>query len=697
MPGLGPGHRRNLVEGRGTYIADLAPENAVEACFVRSLVGHARITGIELGTGSGVTGRDLGLNPLTLEGRGLAAIPWRPLAVDTVRYVGEPLGVVWAEDRYLAEDAADQVAVDYEEVPAGTPLHAAAPDGVLFASDFDSGGVEEAMARADRVIERSFKAARQSALPLECRGVLADHDSSTGVTTVWTSTQIPHLVRRGIAAAVGCEERAVRVMVPDVGGGFGLKAQVSAEEIAVAALARRLSRPVRWIEDRRENLIASYHAHDTRVRLRAGVRADGRILGIDAEVDADVGAYSSWPFSASLEPATAAFTLFGAYAVEAIRHRTRGLASSRCPVGAHRGVGMNAGVFATERMVDVLALELGLDPLEMRRRNAVRELPTVTAGGRQLDSGDYLELLGRLESETGYADLRRWQAEERGRGRLIGLGIGFFNEHSGTGSADYRRRGVTAIPGMDAARVRVTAEGRLEIYTSAADAGQGHADTYRRLAELEVGLPPEQVDVIEGDTDLCPEGTGTFASRGAVGVASSVAQALRRAAEQDLLPGTDLTVVHDPTQVFPSGAHLAVVEVDPVGLVPRVIRYVAVEDCGTIIHPELVDEQVRGGVATGIGDVLLEEHVYSEDGQILSATLLDYLPPLAPDVPEIEIHHLSSPSPRSQVGSKGVGEAGTIGAFGAVANAVADAVRPLGAELGDLPYSPARIFESLPT
>jgi aerobic carbon-monoxide dehydrogenase large subunit len=696
MPELGLQNPETLVTGRGRYIADLAPEGCLEVCFVRSTLPNAAIAGVELGTEQGLTGAELGLAPLTLEARGLVTIPWHPLAVDRVRYVGEPMAMTWAADRYEAEDRAEAVSVECEPLPEGTPVHDAAPDGVIFSARFDSGGVDEAMARADLVLERTFKAARQSALPLECRGVVADHDSGSGVTTVWSSTQIPHLVRRGISIALGCDEASIRVLVPHVGGGFGLKAQVFSEEIALAALARRLGRPVRWIEDRRENLVASNHAHDTAVTMRVAVAADGRVIGIDADVMADVGAYSVWPLSASLEPATAAVTLFGPYAFEAIRYRARGIASNRCPVGAHRGVGMNAGVFATERMMDTIAIQLGVDQLEMRRRNAIRELPCRTPAGRNLDSGDYLGLLERLERESGYSELRRQQEVARREGRLVGIGIAFFNEHSGSGSGDYRRRGVRTIPGQDAARVVVTEAGRIEIYTSAAEAGQGHAEAYRELAAGRLGLRPEQIDVIEGDTDLCPDGTGTFASRGAVGVAESVIQALRKAVEQDLVPGTDVTHVHDPSQVYPCGAHLTVVEVDPVGLVPRALRYVAVEDCGVIIHAGQVDEQVLGGVATGVGDVLLEEHRYSTDGQILTASLLDYLLPLASDVPPVEVHHLTSPGPTTSLGSKGVGEAGTVGAFGAVANAVADAVRPLGAELTELPYSPDRIFAALP-
>jgi carbon-monoxide dehydrogenase large subunit len=277
----------------------------------------------------------------------------------------------------------------------------------------------------------------------------------------------------------------------------------------------------------------------------------------------------------------------------------------------------------------------------------------------------------------------------------MGIGVSLFNEHSGTGGGDYRRRGITSIPGTDAARVEVLEDGRLRIHTSAADAGQGHGDTYRRVAAAELGVTPDQVEVIEGDTDLCPPGSGTFASRGAVGVIASVVGALRAVAERDLAPCTDVTVTIDPEQVFPSGAHLALVEVDRFSMRPSVIRYVAVEDCGTILEPDVVEGQVAGGVAMGIGNVLFEQQAYSEDGQPQAASLLDYLLPLAGDVPAVESHHETTASPRTLLGSKGVGEAGTIGAYGAVANAVADAVRPLGATLHRLPYSPARIFEAV--
>lgn len=685
MPLLRRDRSRRLVTGAGAFLGDLDLADHLEVAFVRSPYPHAAIRSIR---GAGATGGDLALRPLVVEGGGLEPLPWLPLPVDRARYPGEPLAAVWAADRGRAEDLAGDVELDLEPLPAEEPR-------ALFFRRFESTPSMEPAPPGARLFEATWRAARQTAAPVECRGVVARWDATAQRLELWTSTQVPNLVRSGVAVALGLPEAAIRVLVPDVGGGFGLKASVFAEEIVLAALAVRLRATLRWIEDRSENLVSAAHAHDTEVRLRVTASANGRIHGVDAEVTADVGAYSIYPLSASLEPMTAAITLFGPYAVDSIAYRARAVSSHHCPVGAYRGVGMNAAVYATERMLDEIAAELRLDPLEIRRRNLRRDLPGETATGRRLDSGDYGELLDRLESAAGYKELRRGRDQARDQGRLVGIGLALFNEHSGTGPGDYRRRGITTIPGTDAARVEVLESGRLRIHTSAADAGQGHGETYRRVASAELGVAPDQVDVIEGDTDLCPPGSGTFASRGAVGVIASVVAALRAAAEQDLAPGTDVTVTVEPEQVFPSGAHLALVEVDRASMRPTVIRYVAVEDCGTILEPDVVEGQVAGGVAMGIGNVLFEEQAYSDDGQPQAGSLLDYLLPLAGDVPAVESHHVTTLSPRTVLGSKGVGEAGTIGAYGAVANAVADAVRPLGARLHRLPYSPARIFEAV--
>jgi carbon-monoxide dehydrogenase large subunit len=680
------------VTGGATYLADLHLPGALEAAFIRSPVPHASFVPPELPEGV-FDARALPVEPIRLEGPGLAPSGWPPLADGKVRFTGEAVAVVLAEDRYRAEDLADSVYFDYRPLES-EPLHEGAPNGVLFDSAYEGGDVDSGLAAAAHVLERTFRTARQTPLPLETRGVLAAPDGDR--LTVWTSTQVPHLARSLIARCLRLPEEAVRVITPEVGGGFGLKAHVFPEEVVVAALARRLGRPVRWIEDRRENLLASAHAHEEVVTIRLGLDAEGRFLAMDAEISADVGAYSIFPFGAALEPMTTAQTLFGPYALGGFRYRTRAIASSKCPAGAYRGVGMNAGAYAAERMVDLAATKLGLDPLEIRRRNVVTEFPSRSAAGRNLDSGDYLGLLARLESGSDYAALRRRQAAARAEGRVFGIGIGLFNEHSGTGATEYQRRGVTAIPGNDAARVRVTEAGRVEIFTSSAEAGQGHPETYRLLAARELGIDPGLVDVVEGDTDRCPPGSGTFVSRGAVGGLSSLADALREVAARDLAPGLEVNHSVDPSQVYPSGAHLAVVEVDPLSAVPRLLAYHAVEDCGSIVNPAAVEEQVRGGIAMGLGCVLLEEIHYSADGQPLGSTLLDYLVPLATDMPgSLVIDHLESPSPFTTLGSKGVGEGGTIGAFAAVANAVADAVAPLGVTLTDLPYSPNTIFEAI--
>ncbi|HSR22563.1 MAG TPA: xanthine dehydrogenase family protein molybdopterin-binding subunit [Candidatus Eisenbacteria bacterium] len=662
-----------LLQGRGAYLADHAPAGALEVAFVRSPLPHARIGRI---AGAGLTGADL-------DGPGL---PWPPLARDRARYVGEPVAAVWAGDRYLAEDLAEAVEVDWEPLPLE-------PARVLFDRELGGGPLEAAMARADLVLERDLRAARQAPLPLEGRGVTASWEA--GRLTVWTSTQVPEVVRRGLGRALGLDERTIRVLVPDVGGGFGLKAHLFPEEVVVGALAMRLGRAVRWVEDRRENLLAGVHAHDNAVRLRVAATAGGRVLAVDAEVTADAGAYPVYPFSASLEPMTAGPALFAAYDLDALRVRARALSSHRCPVGASRGVGTSTAVFATERAMDLVAAELGIDPLELRRRNAVTGLPRTTLAGRALDSGDYAALLDRLERAAGYGELRGAQSAARAEGRLLGIGVALFNEHSGTGAAEYRSRGLTEVSGLDACRVLVGGDGRIEVRVSSVEIGQGLAGTCRRVAAGELGVAPERVEVVMGDTDRCPPGTGAFVSRGAVGVLDSVVAACRLAAARDLEPGTDVTSTVDPRQVFPAGAHLAVVEVDRVSCVPRVLRYVAVEDCGTVVDETAVAGQVRGGVAMGVGQVLLEESAYAEDGQPLCSTLLDYLLPSAGDVPAVEMAHVVSPSPRTALGSKGVGEAGTIGAFGAVANAVCDAIAPLGAEATRLPFSPQRIFEAI--
>lgn len=678
-------------------MADLELPGGVEVAFVRAPLAPARITRLVVPEGVAAMGPDrlnAGLSPLRVAGAGLAETAWLPLSAAGVRFVGEPVAVAWGADRYAAEDAAELVEVEYEEVPSH-PVHEQHPDDIAFQRWIGSTEVERLLAGCERVFEKVFTTARQSPLPLEGRAAAAFPDPVTGGLTFWTSTQIPHVVRAALGTALGLPAERVRVLVPHVGGGFGLKTSVYPEEVAVAALALRLGRPARWIEDRRENLLAGTHAHEERIWLRVGTDLQGRVIAVDAEVDVDVGAYQAVPFSASLEPMTTSAALFAPYDLRAIRVRATGRFSPKSPGAAYRGVGTCAAVHATERMMDLIAGELSLDPLEVRRRNLIRELPATSASGRRLDSGDYAAQLARLEEVAGYRDLREEQSRARLEGKLVGIGVAFFNEHSGTGCSNYRERGIDGDFGYDSARIRITETGRLEVYASGIDMGQGLAETLRRVAAERSGVDPELIDVHLGDTDSCPDGSGSFGSRGAVGILEATVRALTQAVERDLEPGTDITVTVDQDQVYPSGAHLAVAEVDPLTLIPRVTRYVAVEDCGRIVDPFAVAGQVRGGVAMGLGDALFEAHVYGEGGQLLTSSLLDYLVPVAASVPEIEIDHTVSPSPKTTLGSKGVGEAGTIGAFAAVACAVADAIGHQGAELTDLPYTPERIHQAL--
>lgn len=697
MPKVTVHDRAKFVTGKGEYLADVQIDDILDVAFVRSSEPFSLVSPLDIPEHRGISGAEMakGLRPLRIEGNNLFPCDWFPLATDRVRYVGEPLAMVWAASRHEAEDVADALEVDYEEVPSGTPIHAEVPEGVFFDYDFARGDVDAVFAKADRIFERTFSNARASATPMEGRGVIASWDG--GRLTVWTSTQIPDIVRSALSTALDLDLHAIRVVVPDVGGGFGQKAHVFAEEIAVAFAARKLGRTLRWVEDRRESLIAGAHAHDTTVTLKVAVDKDGRILAVDHQTLTDAGAYPIYPHSPVAEAITCAFAMFGPYAMEAIRMTAKGIASNRCPAGVHRGVGVLAAVHATERMMDEIAAALSIDPLELRRRNVFPSLPALSATGGWMGSGDYHGLFDRLVEASDYPSLLAARDKAKAEGRLQGVGIGLFNEGSGVCASDYKNRAITTIPGVDASRVIVKADGRIEIRTSAAEAGQHHATAYREIAFKLAGIPGDQIDVIEGDTDLCPFGTGTFASRGAVGVFESVARALNAAMELNLAPGTDVTRTVNQEREIAQAIALAVVEIDPVSFIPRVDRMILVHDCGVVMRKDLVEGQVQGGVANGIGCVLLEAHVYDENDQILTATLMDYKLALASDVPSVEIHHLESPSTTTILGTKGCGEVGTIAPHGALANAIVDALSSTGkgSLLSALPYTPQSIFNVL--
>jgi aerobic carbon-monoxide dehydrogenase large subunit len=760
-----------LVTGRGAYLDDLRGGAALSVAFLRSPHAHARIVSVDTrdaraapGVVAVLTGEDVAdaISPLRAELAvpGYVATPWPALARDRVRFVGEPVALVAATDPYLAEDAVAWIRVDYEPLPAATDAEAALmpgaarvhddrPDNVLLHLHHDNGLVDQAFREADVRVTAALRHGRCAGSPLEGRGILADVDRATDGLVVWASTQVPHLLRTGLAGVLGLPESRIRVIAPDVGGGFGPKMHMFAEDAAVCFLARRLGRPVKWVETRSENLMAGAHAREHVATLEVAARRDGTILGIEARLVCDVGAYSIYPTTASLEPATAAGLIPGPYRLRAYRYDAFAVATNKCPTGAYRGVGQALASYARERMVEILARRLGLDPAEIQRRNLLRsdECPYTTASGLVLDSASPTECLEQALERAGYAELRRDQAARRADARRPrrGIGLASYTEFTGMGAAAFRRRGQAHVPGLDAATVRVEPSGEARAFVSTATQGQGHLTALAQLLADELGWALADVQIVEGDTDRCPYGSGAFASRSIVAAGGALALAARavrakvlrlaahrlEVAADDLViadgviairgvparslsvreiaalayrapaaslpeglePGLEVMRVYDPPPAtFSNGAHVAVVDVDPETGQVKLVRHVVVEDCGRMLKPMLVEGQIHGAVAQGVGNALHEAIVYDEAGQLLTGTLMDYHLPRADELPAFEIGHVDTRPPVSVAGFKGMAEGGTIGALAAVANAVADA---LDAEVDRVPLTPAEVHRLL--
>jgi carbon-monoxide dehydrogenase large subunit len=758
-----------LLTGRGTFLDDLRGRDVLSVAFLRSPHAHARIVSVdsaEAAAAPGVvtvlTGTDVAgvLPPLRAElaAPGYAPTAWPVLARERVRFVGEPLAAIVATDRYLAEDAVAAMRVSYAPLPAVVDAEAAiAPgaarvhddrrDNVLVHLRHDNGLVDEAFREADLRVSATLRHGRCAGSPLEGRGILVDVDRSTGGLVVWASTQVPHLLRSGLAEALALPESRIRVIAPDVGGGFGPKMHLFPEDVAVCHLARRLGRAVKWVETRSENLMSGAHAREHVAALEVAARRDGIILAIQARLLCDVGAYSIYPTSASLEPATAAALIPGPYRVRGYRYDAYAVATNKCPTGAYRGVGQALASYARERMVDLVARRLGIDPAEVQRRNLLRsdECPYPTASGLVLDSASPAECFDRVLQMAGYEDLRRDQAARRRPGRPVrrGVGLASYTEFTGMGAATFRRRGMVHVPGHDSATVRVEPSGEARAFVSTAAQGQGHLTALAQLLADELGWALREVEIVEGDTERCPYGSGAFASRSIVAAGGALALAARAVREKvlrlaahrlevgvdDLVladgvvavrgvparslpvreiaqlayrapasalpegtePGLEATRFYDPPPAtFSNGAHLAVVDVDAETGAVSLVRHVVVEDCGRMVNPMLVEGQTHGAVAQGVGNALHEAIVYDGTGQLLTATLMDYHLPRASELPPIEIGHLETRPPVSVAGFKGMGEGGTIGAVAAVANAVADA---LGAEVCQLPLTPDRVHQ----
>ena len=757
-----------LLMGRAHFMGDLRVPGLRAVAFLRSPHAHARIVAIDAraalaipGVEVVVTGADLApsTRPIraAMSGEGYKESSWPALAVGKVRFAGEPVAAVVAADQYRAEDALEAIQVVYDPLPAvvdveasmrsGAPrLHEDLPDNILFHTHFENGAVEPALASAQIRIAETFRHGRCSSVPMEPRGVMAFVDPVDGMLTVWASSQSPHLMRSGLAESLGMPDSRIRVLCPAVGGGFGPKMHLYPEDVVVAQLARRLRHPVRWLEDRRENLLASAQARDHVNHVEIGARKDGTLLALKSTLICDSGAYSVYPVTASLEPLTAAGILPGPYKLPALAYDAYAVATNKCPAGAYRGVGMALGTFVRERLVDMIARRAGLDPVEVRRRNFVDagELPFTTASGLVVDSGDPKRSLERALARADYAGLRSQPRRTPG-GKYRGIGVAAYTEFTGMGSGTFRRRGMRQVAGHDAATVRVEPTGEVRAFVSAASQGQGHATTLAQVLADELGVDLAAVTIVEGDTERCPYGSGSFASRSMVVSGGALILAARRvrekigkiaghmleAAPEDLTieggtiavrgaPGRTLTITDvaalayrpaggtlppgvdpaleatqyydPPPATFANGSHVAVVEVDPETGQVALVRHVVVEDCGRIVNPMVVDGQTHGAIAQGIGNALYEEIAYDDTGQPLTTSFMDYLIPGAMDVPPLEIVHMETPPAVSVSGFKGMAEGGTIGSTSAVANAVADALAPLGIDVRDLPLTPDRVY-----
>jgi carbon-monoxide dehydrogenase large subunit len=756
-----------LLRGQASFLGDLRLPGLLAVAFLRSPHAHARIAAIDAsaaralpGVVAIVTGADLAATtrPIhaAMSGAGYKASGWPALAVDKVRFAGEAVAAVVATDRYRAEDALDAIRVTWDPLPAvvdaeasmradAPRLHEALGDNIVFHARHEQGDVARALAAAAIRVRETFRHARCTSAPMEGRGTLAVVDPLDGGLTVWATTQTPHLFRTGLAEALGVPDSRLRVCCPAVGGGFGPKMHLYPEDVVVADLARRLGRPVRWLEDRRENLLASAQARDHVNHIEVGAAADGTLLAVRSTLVCDSGAYSVYPVTASLEPLTAAGILPGPYRLAAYAYDAYAVATNKCPAGAYRGVGMALGTYVRERVVDMVARRTGLDPAEIRRRNFIDPgaLPFTTASGLVVDSGDPPAALARaLEA----ADYDRLRAEPRrtASGRYRGIGLCAYTEFTGMGSGTFRRRGMIQVAGHDAATVRVEPTGEVRAFVSAASQGQGHATTLAQIVADELAVPLATVTVVEGDTERCPYGSGSFASRSVVVSGGALVLAARRvrdkvariaghlleAAPADLVleegriavrgaPGRALTLADvarvawrpaagtlpegtdpaleatqyydPPPATFANGAHLAVVEVDAETGEVEIVRYVVVEDCGRMVNPMIVDGQVHGAVAQGIGNALYEDFAYDAAGQPLTTSFMDYLIPGAREVPAMDVIHVETPPAVSVSGFKGMAEGGTIGSTAAVANAVADALAPLGVEVRALPLGPDRV------
>jgi aerobic carbon-monoxide dehydrogenase large subunit len=758
-----------LITGRGRYTDDHALPGMLYAAIIRSPEAHATIASIDTsaalerpGVHAVLTGEDLQLEaplPCAWVPPGVEVnVPdhW-PLARGAVKHVGDPVAVVVGDDRYAVVDAAEDVLVEYDPLPVVVDPEAALQDGSPLVHEqfgtnqvhqWSLGGedVEQVLEQSDVVVERRIVNHRTSGAPIEPRAVVADYRS--GQLTVTSSTQVPHFLRLFLAMLLGISEERIRVVAPDVGGGFGAKLQIYGEEILMAALARRLNRPVKWVETRSEHMMVSHHGRDQIATVRMGATRDGTLTGLHVHILADLGAYMM--LLTPLIPSLGAFVMTGCYEWKSVRTDITGVFTNKTPTDAIRGAGRPEATHLIEVVMDQLAAELGMDRLELRRRNFIpkERFPAETAIGMTYDSGDYHGTLAKLLEHIDPDEVAREAEELRPKGILRGIGYSTYTEICGlapsrvTGPA-----GVGVQAGLwESALVRVHVTGAVTVYSGTSPHGQGLDTSFAQIVADRFGVDPEQVTVMHGDTATGPQGLGTYGSRSLSVGGEAIARAADRvvdkakqvvahkleAAPEDIEvrdgkfsvkgspdkamtlteiageayivdnmppgfePGLESTAFYDPENfVFPFGAHACVVDVDAETGKTSVVRYVAVDDCGPAINPNLIDGQVHGGIVHGVGQALYERVHYDEDGQLVTGTFVDYALPSAAELPAFELDRTETPSTTTSLGVKGVGEAGTIAASAAVTNAVIDALRPAGVDFINMPLSPQRVWEAI--
>ena len=775
---LGRARRRKedarLITGRTRWTDNITPAGTLHLAILRSPVAHARITSIDTeearrmsGVEAVITGRDVADEqgslpcawPITEDMKHPAA---PALAVDTVRFAGEAVAVVAARSAAEARDALDAIDVEYEDLPVVLDMESALqPDSPLVHPDlgtnrnatwtFDSaeagtgGDVEQALADAEVRVERTFRQQRLIPAFMEPRSVVVDPTGEQ--LTVWSATQVPHIVRTMLAMTLGIPEHKIRVIAPDVGGGFGGKLQVTPEEVIAVLMARRLGRPVKWTESRSETMVAAHHGRDQVQKLSIAARRDGTITGLKVELLADMGAYLRLVTPGV--PILGAFMFNAIYKIPAYRFSCTNVFTNKTPTDAYRGAGRPEATFAIERMMDELAAELGMDPLELRKKNWIRhdEFPYTTVSGLTYDSGNYEAATERALELFGNQELREEQQRRRDSNDPVQLGIGISTYTEMCGLAPSRVLGSLSYGagGWEHASVRVLPTGKVEVVTGTSPHGQGHVTSWSQVVADRLGVPFEDVEILHGDTQSSPKGLDTYGSRslvvGGIAVlhaadkvvekARKIAAHMLECAEDDVEftngnfgvrgtdraislpdvalaaftahdlpegvePSLDADATFDPENFsYPHGTHLCAVEVDTETGEVKIRKYVCVDDVGKVVNPLIVEGQVHGGLAQGIAQALYEEAVYDESGTLTTATLADYLVPSAADLPEFVTDRTETPATSNPLGVKGVGEAGTIASTPAVVNGVVDALRHLGVNDVEMPCSPQRVWRAI--